>query len=88
MEVTMSLEGMYAKLLQWLEKHEASEAVKGTWEELWNQAQDHPGKPLPCPTCILQLGAVSRLESVANDGELAVAYCPACKSTFKWPDEA
>lgn len=83
----MALEGMRDALYARLIAEKAPEGRLATWQALWDEAQKNPGKPLPCPVCFLSLNAISRLEPMPNDGTMAVAFCPACKETFKWPDE-
>jgi hypothetical protein len=82
----MALEAMRDVLYQWLEKARAPASVKGVWEDLWDDAQDHPGKPLPCPACLLNTYAVSRIAPGANDEKFATGVCVGCETVFKWLD--
>ncbi|WP_146162945.1 hypothetical protein [Variovorax sp. WS11] len=80
----MALEGMHDALLDYLKAQGAVQFTIESWENLWWQAQNFPGEPLPCPSCFLD-GRVQRLMPLKSAGEIGAVRCEACKTKFEFP---
>jgi hypothetical protein len=78
---------MHDALLARLDQLRATHLQKRQWETLWERAEKPPVQRFPCPVCWVQLGGFGRVDVQENEGDMAAAFCGACKTTFKWRDE-
>lgn len=82
----MAMEAMRETLYARLQAEGARDSQKAVWAALWNEAQRHPGKPLPCPVCFTHMSQPNRVVALENIGPMARGRCEVCRNEFEWID--
>jgi hypothetical protein len=49
----------------------------------WNNANEHPGMPMPCPVCFLK-GEIQRLNPLQEGGRTGIVRCARCCQYFEF----
>ena len=81
----MALEAMQEEMLQQLRNRGADARRLDEYIEVWTDALDHLGAPLPCPSCFAEYGT-GRLTRRPSQNRVGRARCQHCYTLFTFPD--
>lgn len=79
----MALELMRDEMVRQIKNRSATEAQVAAYLADWDDAIEHSGKPLPCPSCHLK-GEARRLKPISEEHGIAVVRCEHCRETFEF----
>ena len=81
----MALEAMQEEMLQHLRDKGADAQWLDEYIEVWTDALDHLGAPLPCPSCFLD-GEIGHLNLLPTENGVGRARCERCYTLFAFDD--